>query len=117
MVEDDPDHREAVREVLEEEGYLVRVAAHGREALEQVLRGPAPDLILLDLQMPVMDGWTFISELKARPDLAAIPVVVTSQGGDRVLNAAPVSAGYLAKPLDRSRLVQTIARCLSRCGA
>jgi CheY-like chemotaxis protein len=61
-----------------------------------------------------MDGWEFVAALKARPDWASIPVVVTSQGGPRVLSSAPVSAGYLAKPLDRSQLLQTIACCLWR---
>lgn len=117
VVEDDPDHRDIVREVLEEEGYQVEVAAHGRDALDRLLTGQAPDLILLDLHMPVMNGWTFMSELRAHPHLATIPVVVTTQGGARALNAAPVSAGYLTKPLERSRLLETIECCLLRRAA
>jgi CheY-like chemotaxis protein len=114
VVEDDPEHCEAVRDLLEEEGYRVRAAGDGRDALERLLAGPPPDLILLDLRLPKMDGWAFMAELKARPDLARIPVVVTSQGGAHLLNTAPVSAGYLEKPLDRSRLLQTIETCLLR---
>ena len=114
VVEDDPDHRDAVREALEEEGYRVQTAAHGGDALQLLIEGLRPGVVLLDLRMPVMDGWTFMAELKARPELARIPVIVTSQAGERVLNTAPVAAGYLRKPLDRTRLLQTVARCLSR---
>jgi CheY-like chemotaxis protein len=102
-----------VRDLLEMEGYHVRTAGNGRDALETLRAGPSPQLILLDLRMPQMDGWAFMAELKARPALATIPVVVTSQWGPHVLNAAPVAAGYLDKPLDRGRLLQTIEHCLS----
>ena len=64
--------------------------------------------------MPVMDGWTFMAALKERPLLSTIPVLVTSCGGDRVLSSAPVAAGYLAKPLEQSRLLETICGCLWR---
>jgi CheY-like chemotaxis protein len=118
VVEDDPDHRETVREVLEEEGYRVDTAVHGRDALGRLSSfqsaGPLPDLILLDLLMPVMDGWDFMNELKQQPALASIPVLVTSCVGDRVLTSAPVAAGYLSKPLSRSRLLETISCCLWR---
>jgi CheY-like chemotaxis protein len=117
VVEDDPDHRETVREVLEEEGYRVDTAVHGRDALGRLSlwgAGHLPDLILLDLRMPVMDGWGFMAELKQHPVLASIPVVVTSCMGDRVLSSAPVAAGYLSKPLNRSRLLELISCCLWR---
>jgi CheY-like chemotaxis protein len=116
VVEDDQDHRDLVREVLEEQGYRVETAVHGRDALGRLLAGTRPDLILLDLRMPEMDGWAFMAEVKARAELAKIPVIVTSQAGERVLNSAPVSAGYLAKPIDRSRLLQTVDRLLWRNG-
>jgi CheY-like chemotaxis protein len=115
VVDDDFDHREAVRDTLENEGYLVRTAANGRDALYQLLGGPLPDLILLDLLMPVMDGSAFMAELKLRPELAAIPVVAISAGSVRVLYATPAS-GYLSKPVGAWRLLGTIASCLSRWG-
>lgn len=108
IVEDDHDHREVVREVLEEQGYRVETAVHGRDALGRLLAGTRPDLILLDLRMPEMDGWAFMAEMKARAELANIPVVVTSQAGEKVINSAPVSAGYLNKPIDRARLLEII---------
>src|SRR4051812_14163920 len=64
VIEDDTDHREVVRDVLEEEGYQVDTAAHGRAGLARLSSGPPPDLILLDLMMPVMDGWEFMAALK-----------------------------------------------------
>ena len=85
VVEDDPDHRAIVRDILEEEGYRVDTAVHGQDALDQLtsMAGALPDLILLDMLMPVMDGWAFMAALKARPVLSTIPVLVTSCGGDR----------------------------------
>ena len=114
VVDDDADHSAAIRDILEEEGYCVRAAVNGREALQGLLEGALPDLILLDMMMPVMDGWTFAAELKLRPALAAIPVVAISVGGDPVLYRAPVCAGYLSKPFGAWRLVETVARCLAR---
>ena len=114
VVDDDVDHSAAIRDILEDEGYRVRAAANGRVALEGLLEGALPDLILLDMMMPVMDGWAFAAELKSRPALATIPVVAISVGGDPVLYRAPVCAGYLSKPFGALRLVETVARCLAR---
>jgi CheY-like chemotaxis protein len=114
VVDDDGEYRAILREALEGGGYDVEVAEHGREALDRLHAGFVPDLILLDLRMPVMDGWSFLTELKRTPGLPSIPVVVTTQAGDRVLASAPVSAGYLSKPFEPARLLQTIEACLSR---
>jgi CheY-like chemotaxis protein len=115
VVEDDEDHRATLCEILEEEGYCVETAGHGRDALDRLSgAGPLPDLILVDMLMPVMDGWAFMAELKKNPVLASIPVLATSGGGDRVLSSAPVAAGYLVKPLSRARLLETISCCLLR---
>jgi CheY-like chemotaxis protein len=114
VVEDDPDSLHAACQILEEEGYHAESAADGSVAFERLLRGLRPDLILVDLMMPVMDGWRFIVELRARPELAQIPVVVVSGAGERTLNSAPVSAGYLEKPINPARLLETVAACLAR---
>jgi CheY-like chemotaxis protein len=116
VVDDDPDHIEVARRILEGAGYLVEDACDGRAALARLLDDLAPDLIIVDLLMPVMNGWQFITELRARPALAQIPVVVVSASGDRLLFTAPVSAGYLTKPLDADRLLETIAASLTRRG-
>lgn len=111
VVEDDLWVRDMLREVLENEGYEVTPAANGREALA-LLRGPArAQVILLDLSMPVMDGWQFRDEQCSDPALSHIPVVVVSADGDleegvRGLAAAEV----LAKPFTRERLLAAVGR-------
>ena len=80
IVEDDSDLREALSEVLRDEGYSVESAADGREALDRLRRDLRPSLILLDLTMPVMNGWQFRAEQRRDPALSEIPVVVLSAG-------------------------------------
>jgi CheY-like chemotaxis protein len=105
VVEDDPDIRSGVAEVLREEGYEVATAAHGLEALEWLRTGNSASLILLDLMMPVMDGWEFRSEQLRDPQAARIPVVVLSGAGDVGQHAASLGAdGYLVKPLSLEAL-------------
>jgi CheY-like chemotaxis protein len=114
VVEDDADHRNSVGMLLEDEGYRVEGAVNGRAALDRLLSAPPPDLVLLDLMMPVMDGRQLLLEMKARPALAEIPVVVITGGGSHLLYSAPVAAGYLEKPVGAARLLETIAACLAR---
>jgi CheY-like chemotaxis protein len=114
VVDDDPGQLAIMREVLEEEGYIVEVATDGKVALDRLLHGPPPDLVVTDLAMPVMDGWQLIAGLKERPSLAGIPVVVLSGGEPRALKSAPVSAGYLEKPVNPARLLETLAACRAR---
>ena len=64
IVDDDPDIRDSLKEVLEDEGYEVNGVANGREALDYLRKSPRPCVILLDLMMPVMDGWQFRKEQK-----------------------------------------------------
>src|SRR5580692_4244467 len=68
VVDDDADLRDALTDVLGEAGYHVETAIDGSDALVRMQGRPLPDLIVLDLLMPVMNGWTFMAELKARPD-------------------------------------------------
>jgi CheY-like chemotaxis protein len=110
VVDDDRDVLEALRDVLQDAGYLVLTATNGKEALE-VLDGVArPDLAIVDLMMPVMDGWGFVAELRAR---APIPVVVITAAGENVLANAPVAAGYLTKPVNLGALLEVVRRRLS----
>lgn len=105
VVEDEPDVREIMTELLEAEGYATEQAADGRKALA-LLRTEAehPDLILLDLTMPVMSGWQFRAEQLADPELAPIPVVVMS-----AVDATGVDAfAKLQKPFELDVLVRTV---------
>ncbi len=112
VVDDDAAIREALAEVLEDEGYQVRSAANGREAL-QVLRASAaaPAVILLDLMMPVMSGWDFRVAQQQDAALAGIPVVVLSADRDVAAKAAAVRAqGYLPKPVSLDSLLDAVSR-------
>jgi two-component system OmpR family response regulator len=114
VVDDDQDHLESARTVLEDAGYHVRTAVDGVDALRVALTGQPPDLILLDLYMPRMDGWAFVAQLKAQAELPRIPVVAMTGAGDRALRSAPVCAGYLSKPMGAARLLETVGACLAR---
>jgi CheY-like chemotaxis protein len=111
VVEDDVDVREALAMFLECEGYHVVEAAHGAEALER-LRGGGPfGLILLDLMMPVMNGWEFRDAQAKDPTLAAIPVVVITADHTAAKRAADVgAAGCLLKPVEFPELLDYVGR-------
>jgi two-component system, OmpR family, response regulator CpxR len=78
IVEDDEQTRDAMREILEDEGYVITCAVNGEEALKVLAEQPRPRLILLDLMMPVMNGWELLRALRDSAALAGIPVVVLS---------------------------------------
>jgi CheY-like chemotaxis protein len=109
IVDDDPDIRDSLKEVLEDEGYTVSSVGNGREALDYLRRTPEhPCVILLDLMMPVMDGWQFRREQKQDPAIAGIPLIVITATGKRPVL---VDADELVmKPLDLSRLFEAIER-------
>jgi CheY-like chemotaxis protein len=75
IVDDDRDIREMLGEMLAEEGFVIEAAWNGAEALKRLQAGFRPDVIILDLMMPVMNGMTFRHHMKQNPDLAAIPVI------------------------------------------
>jgi len=112
IVEDDPDLREALGEILRDEGYCVNGASHGGEALA-LLRGESSrtTLILLDLTMPVMNGWQFRAEQRLDPELSTIPVVVLSAGDRLAEQLGPLGIrDYIGKPIQLPLLLQTIER-------
>ena len=110
VVDDDDIIRGFVSEALEDEGYDIRTAANGRHALN-VLRDWKPDLIVLDLMMPEMDGWTFRAEQRKLPDAADVPVVVLSAVRDvRAQAAALEAASVLGKPFELDELLRTVGR-------
>lgn len=113
VVDDDLEIRETLRDVLEEEGYRVTLAANGAEALRQ-LRGLAavdhPALILLDLMMPEMNGWQFCEEQRKDGALAAIPVVVISAASIGEKRGSISGHTFLKKPIELSRLLDAVEK-------
>jgi signal transduction histidine kinase len=112
LVEDDHGIREAVQGVLEDAGYQVVPSRNGRDALERLRSGLLPDLIVLDLRMPVMDGWEFRAAQKNDPNLAPIPVLAVSADGSAKAEAIAAD-GYLRKPLSSNTLIETVGRILA----
>jgi CheY-like chemotaxis protein len=111
IIEDDSDVRDLVADILDSEGYLVGCAAHGREALDLLRRSPPPDLILLDLKMPVMDGREFRKHQCRDPALASIPVVIVSAEADvRHVSQCLGVRDCLAKPMNVDGLLTVVAR-------
>lgn len=108
VVDDDDFIRGSLTEALGDEGYEIRGAAHGQEALA-VLTDWRPDVILLDLMMPVMDGWTFRTEQQKDPAHAQIPVIVLSATRDLRQHAESLNAAAaFLKPFDLNELLATI---------
>lgn len=108
-IDDDADFREGLTEVLDEFGYRVRTAANGREALEALRTEPPPDVILLDLRMPEMDGRAFRREQVRDEKLSGIPLVVVS--GSREVDDEAESLGaaaVLPKPFGVGELLRSI---------
>ena len=112
LVDDDASIRAVLGEVLEDEGFEVASAVHGQDALTQ-LRAAArpPQLILLDLAMPIMSGWAFREAQQRDPTLARIPVVILSADRRTPYVAAELGvAEYLEKPVDLDHLIALVAR-------
>ncbi|MDD5559718.1 response regulator [Candidatus Methylomirabilis sp.] len=116
IVEDDPAGRELAKEVLDAAGYTVLSAEDGRGLLERV-KIERPDLILMDLQLPGIDGLTLIRQLKADDETRQIPIVITTAYVHPEPYAKALEAGcvaYLTKPLNSRILLQTVATLLRR---
>ncbi len=109
VVEDDQALREAIAEILLDEGLEVARSANGWDALTKLRSGLRPHLILLDLMMPVMDGWEFRSEQLKDPELAQIPVVVMTAAG----KMKPIdSRAVMQKPFRLEELLSVLATAM-----
>lgn len=106
VVDDEPDIRATVSAMLEIEGYAVATASNGRDALD-VVESAAPDLILLDMRMPVLDGWGFAAELRRRGH--GVPIVVMTAARDAAHWAAEIAASsFVAKPFRYDDLIRAV---------
>ena len=110
IVEDDPDISFVLSDFLESEGYTVQVAENGAAALLLLSKHGVPNLILLDMMMPVMNGWQFALEFVAKFDHLC-PIIVMTAAADAEQRAKDVSAiGWIGKPFDLDKLLALIKK-------
>ncbi len=115
LVEDNPVNRRLAEFLLRSQGYQVRAATTAQEAFDTI-KAERPDLILMDVQLPRMDGLEATRKLKEEPNTRDIPVVaVTSYAmkGDREKALAAGCSGYITKPIDKDTFVQEVATVLA----
>jgi len=107
IVEDDPDIRAAVAEILTMEGYSVTEASNGLVGLNRLAQMQRPCIILLDMMMPVMDGQEFLTRLQADPELRGCTVLIVTAS---FVQLPPGAAGVLRKPYELSELLDLLER-------
>ena len=107
LVEDDEGIRETMAALLEDEGYAVVQATNGEEGLARLRDTFDPCLVLLDLWMPVMNGWQMLAALQADPELQQVPVVVITAAGE--VPAPAGAAALLRKPIRLETLLESVA--------
>lgn len=113
VVEDDFFSRAGLTNLLEAAGFRVVAAADGSQALKTIQAGVLPDLILLDMLLPILDGWHFLDNIRANPTWSSIPIIVMTG-----IILSPEWAqdhgcsGFLRKPIERDSLFEQIEQCL-----
>ena len=114
-VEDNPDNRLLIRRVLESEGYAVVEAANAKDAFDRI-KEAVPSLILMDINMPDMDGYTLTAKLRSLPELNQVPIIALTANvmkGDRERSLEAGCDGYLQKPVDIDTLTSQIEKYLT----
>jgi CheY-like chemotaxis protein len=109
IIEDDVDTRDMLSRFLELEGYVVEAAANGRQALDRLADGAHACVIVLDLMMPIMDGWEFRRRQVEDDRLKDIPTIVVSAAGRDRLSKISANA-YLSKPVDMDELLARVSQ-------
>ena len=115
VIDDEPVACEMFTRMLAREGVPCRAALDGESGLE-LARELRPDLIMLDVLMPSVDGWAVLSRLKSDPELADIPVIMVSVTGNQAMGVALGASDFLVKPVDREQLVKALDRHMQRSG-
>jgi CheY-like chemotaxis protein len=111
VVDDDEAIRQVISEVLRDEGYHVVCAENGVQALREIHKDRQPDLVLLDLMMPVMSGWEVLEQMQTDASMSTIPVVIVSA------MTAPGVCDHLSKPVDLERLLAVVGKLTSGIAA
>lgn len=114
IVDDQPHLADMMADVLGDAGFTTRIAANGRAALAEVQADP-PDLLVLDVQMPEIDGFEVAAALKADPATATIPIIMVSAQEGRAARLIGLQSGaedYLGKPVDSAELIAKIRNLL-----
>ena len=109
VIDDDDELADVVRQVLRDSGYSVATVRHGAAALELV-RHISPDLILLDLTMPIMDGWSFVSQYRRNAKADARIVLLTGNSHAPEIAETLSADGYVTKPFDLADLMSVVRR-------
>jgi CheY-like chemotaxis protein len=119
IAEDNPVNRELLRELLETRGYSVTEACDGQEALRRIEESQ-PDILLLDLDMPVLDGFATVQRIRENPAIASLPVLAVTayaMQGDRERVLSSGFDGYLSKPIQSKLLFEALDRFLGNQAA
>lgn len=114
IVDDEPFNVDYLAQQLEDLSYQLVTASNGQEALDKI-QSDLPDLVLLDLMMPVLDGFAVLAQMKDSPDLRDIPVIITSAANDSRSIVRGIKQGaedYLTKPIDEELLIQKLKEYL-----
>ncbi|HEY97640.1 MAG TPA: response regulator transcription factor [Dehalococcoidia bacterium] len=115
IIEDDPSFSRAINHIVEKEGYEVSTASNGMTGLRMAKDNP-PDLLILDVMLPGLDGFEICSQLRADESTEKLPIVMLSAKGQEADKTTGLSVGaneYLTKPIDRALLLEKIASLLA----
>jgi CheY-like chemotaxis protein len=112
VIDDVAEERDSLAHLFHLHGYQVDLASEGSEALEHLHGRAAPSVILLDLNMPVLDGWGFLAKVALEPALRSIPVVVMSGSPAARETAVPPGVAFVAKPLRPNALLRVVAEAV-----
>ena len=110
IVEDEANIRELLRLYLEREGYTVLEAENGVEGIKK-WKSDKPDMLLLDVMMPVMDGWAVCREIRAESDVPIIMLTAKGETADRVSGLEMGADDYIVKPLEMPEVIRACVRC------
>lgn len=114
VVEDDKNIAELLQLYLEKEGYTVSIAADGGQGLAK-FRAVQPDLVLLDVMMPVMDGWSVCKEIRAESQIPVIMLTAKSETDDKIMGLKSGADDYITKPFEMKEVLARIEAVLRRC--